>query len=86
MALPGGKLAVLDVAYPDFRVGIEADSYRYHSSRLDWSRNRTRNNPLTALGWRILPVTWDDVVRRPEQVVALLQTALAAEVGSFCAS
>ena len=62
----------------DLRLGIEADSYRHHASRRDWARDHVRNNVLTSLGWRILAVTWDDMVRRPDAVVALLQRARAA--------
>jgi very-short-patch-repair endonuclease len=61
VALPGGRVVVLDYAYPDELVALEADSYRHHSSRTDWGRDRVRNRLLTAIGWRILPVTWDDL-------------------------
>jgi len=62
VALPGGRRAFLDFAYPEVKLGLEADSYRHHSSRIDWGRDHTRNRLLTAVGWRILPVTWDDLV------------------------
>ena len=68
--------SVLDIAYPDVRLGIEADSYRHHSSRTDWGRDRTRNRMLTALGWRILPVTWEDLVPTADEVLALVARSL----------
>jgi very-short-patch-repair endonuclease len=74
--LDGGRRAFLDFAYPDVLFAIEADSYRHHSSRTDWSRDRTRNNLLIAAGWRILPVTWDDLVLRPTELVALVARGL----------
>lgn len=80
--LPGGRRARLDVAYPDIRLGIEADSYAHHSSPSDWANDHTRRNALVAAGWRILPVTWDDVFRRPESVAALVQRARAGEGGA----
>ena len=76
VALPDGRKAFLDFAYPQVWLGIEADSYRHHSSRTDWARDRTRNNLLIALGWRILPVTWDDLVQRPAAIVALIGRGL----------
>ena len=66
----------MDFAYPELLVGIEADSYRHHSSRTDWARDRTRNNLLVAIGWRILPVTWEDLVDRPAELVALIGRGL----------
>ncbi|MDQ3895864.1 MAG: hypothetical protein M3326_01220 [Actinomycetota bacterium] len=74
--LPDGRRVFLDFAYPDVLLGIEADSYRHHSSRAAWARDRTRNNLLTALGWRILPVTWDDLVHLPAEFLALVGRAL----------
>lgn len=78
VALPGGRRAFLDFAWPDLWLAIEADSFRHHSSRRDWSRDHARNSVLISLGWRILPVTWDDLTARPDDLVALLQRARAA--------
>ena len=77
VALPDGTKAYIDLAYPSHLVGIEADSYRHHSSRLDWARDHTRNAALTAVGWRILPVMWDDL-GHPSDVVALVARSLNA--------
>lgn len=41
--LPGGRRVVLDYAYPDDLLALEADSYRHHSSRTDWGRDHIRN-------------------------------------------
>ena len=76
VALPEGRRAFLDFAYPEWKLGIEADSYRHHSSRIDWGRDRTRNRLLTALGWRILPVIWDDLVPHPAALMALIARSL----------
>jgi very-short-patch-repair endonuclease len=69
--LPGGRRVVLDYAYPEDLLALEADSYRHHSSRSDWSRDHKRNRLLTAMGWRILPVTWDDLVTPAEMLDAV---------------
>lgn len=78
VALSGGRKAYLDFAYPEQMLALEADSYRHHSSRLDWARDRTRNNLVIALGWRILPVTWDDLVPDPTGLMALIARSLKA--------
>lgn len=80
--LPGGRRARLDIAYPDIRLGIEADSYAHHSSPSDWASDHTRRNALIAAGWRILPVTWEDVSHNPDAVLELVQRARAGEWGA----
>ena len=69
--LPGGRRAVLDYAYPEGLLALEADSYRHHSSRTDWGHDRVRNRWLTAMGWRILPVTWDDLAEPGDMIDAV---------------
>jgi very-short-patch-repair endonuclease len=76
-----GSEVFLDFAYPDVLLAIEADSYLWHASLADWQRDRARNNELVGLGWSILPVTYDLVVRTPaeaaRQVGCALETRLA---------
>ena len=69
-------VAVADFAYPDARLAIEADSYRWHSGRLKFEHDRARRNRLTLLGWRIIHVTWTDLTRRPAQVIEEIRSAL----------
>ena len=78
VVLPGGRRAFLDYAWPDMRLALEADSYRHHGGRLAWARDHTRNAVLVSLGWRILPVTWGDMVETPDELIELLRRAHAA--------
>jgi very-short-patch-repair endonuclease len=75
--LPDGRLKRIDFAFVDFRLGIEADSYRHHSSLTDWSRDHERNQELVALGWQILPITYDQMVRNPAGVADLIRRTLS---------
>jgi len=59
----------LDAAYPQVRLGIEADSRIWHGGRLDVQRNSDKANLLLAHGWRVLHFTLSDVRRRPAYVV-----------------
>lgn len=70
-------LARLDFAYPAEKLGIEADGFRFHSGPEDFQRDRERSNVLTLMGWRILRVTWDDLVNRPGKVIEQIRTSLA---------
>ena len=76
----GGRLlGVLDFAYPEARLAIEADGHRWHGRRVRWDRDRARRNRLTLLGWRIIHVTWTDLTHDPAGVIETVRSALAPE-------
>jgi very-short-patch-repair endonuclease len=62
-------------AYPQARLAIETDGYGYHSGRRRWQHDLARRNAITLLGWRVIHVTWDDLVRRPDAVIATVRAA-----------
>lgn len=66
----------IDFAWPSARVGVEADGRLWHSTHDDFARDRAKHNALLAAGWRILRVTWRDLRRKPEEVVADLDRLL----------
>jgi hypothetical protein len=72
----GHEVARVDFCWPDERLVVEADGYAYHSNREHYRRDRRRTNELARLGWRVLRFTWEDVVGRPEHVVALIRACL----------
>jgi len=72
----GRFVARIDAAYPAQRVAIEVDGYGPHTTPEAFQRDRTRQNRLVALGWTVLRFTWDDVVRRPDQVARTIAAAL----------
>ena len=78
ITLPDGRRAFLDYAWPDVRLALEADSYRHHAGRMAWSRDHIRNRLVVSMGWRIVPVTWEDLVEAPDALVATLRRARAA--------
>ena len=67
---------LLDGAYPDIRLGLEADSRIWHGGRLDVQRNSDKANLLLAHGWRVLHFTWFDLTRRARYVVQSVGTQL----------
>ena len=71
----------LDFAYPDVMLAIEADSYLWHASLADWQRDRARNNEVVALGWSILPLTYDLVVHTPSEAARQVGRALQTRSG-----
>ncbi len=76
VTLPSGKDVFIDVAYPDRLVGLEANSYLWHTARKDWVRNQVKTRALTATGWSIIPVTWEDLVPHATTFEEELKTAL----------
>ncbi|HYR63338.1 MAG TPA: DUF559 domain-containing protein [Actinomycetota bacterium] len=76
--LPDGRDVYIDFAYPEARLAIEVDSHRHHSSRKDWAGDRARNGELVALGWRILHITYEELVADPAAVADRIRRALLA--------
>ena len=77
----GTLLARVDFAYPEAKLAIEADGYRYHSGRTAWQRDRVRRNALTSRGWRVLHVTWNDLSARPDEIVSEIRQAMSGAIG-----
>jgi very-short-patch-repair endonuclease len=73
----GRVVARLDFAYPDHRVAIEADGYRWHGDIGRWQADLARRNALTRLGWLVLHFTWDDIARHPKQVAGTIRHAIS---------
>jgi very-short-patch-repair endonuclease len=77
----GRLVAVVDFAFPSFRVAVEADGYRWHSGRMRWQHDLTRRNALTALGWRVVHVTWIELASEPDRVVDAIRRVLTETAG-----
>jgi very-short-patch-repair endonuclease len=67
----------VDFLWPRHRLVVEVDGYAFHSSRRAFERDRARDAHLTAMGHRVIRVTWRQIVREPELVIARLAGALA---------
>ena len=78
LVMPG--VGRIDFAYPDQKVSIELDGGRFHASREAQERDRAKSNDLVAAGWRVLRFTWDDVTKRPNQVLALMRALSTSQV------
>ena len=81
-----GTRVRLDFAWPEQRVGIETDGYRWHSDFEQWQRDAHKHNLLQEMNWRIVRATdrslRDNPEALPRQVAALLgQGRLALENG-----
>jgi hypothetical protein len=66
----------LDVAFPEQRVAVELDSWRFHGGREAFEADRARDLALQARGWVVSRVTWLAVTTRPSRVAAQLLQVL----------
>ena len=73
-----GRVAFLDFAYPQIRLGIELDGHAWHATARQRQRDHERQNQVVIADWTILRFTFEDVSRRPEYVTTLVRRALVA--------
>lgn len=55
---------------------LEADGFAYHSDRQAYREDRRRANALAAAGYVLLRFTYEDVVHRPEYVIAIIRAVV----------
>ncbi|MGH2952728.1 MAG: DUF559 domain-containing protein [Solirubrobacterales bacterium] len=70
----------IDLLWRDHRLAVEFDSWSFHSRRPKFERDRVRDADLQAQGFRVIRVTWRQLTREPEAVVARI-AALLGEKG-----
>lgn len=56
-----GLVGYLDFSYPWALLDLEADSFRWHTGRLDWRRELRKRNRLMRLHWRIRHITDEEI-------------------------
>lgn len=64
-----GRVDLLDVR---LRLIVEAESYEFHGGRREFLRDVRRYTAATRAGWTVLRFCWEDVMFRPEYVVAVI--------------
>ena len=67
----------VDAFWPAQRLVVEVDGYAFHSGRAAFERDRLRDADLQSTGLGVMRVTWRQLVRQPEVVVARLGAALS---------
>jgi very-short-patch-repair endonuclease len=66
----------VDCRWPDHRLTVELDGYRYHSSRHAWETDRRREREAYARGDDVRRFTFGDVYERPDPILAEVRAAL----------
>jgi predicted transcriptional regulator of viral defense system/very-short-patch-repair endonuclease len=75
----GGSAFSVDFLWRQQRLIIETDGYATHGTRQAFEGDRRRDQLLTLAGWRIIRITWLQLVEEPEQTAQLIAGLLAAD-------
>jgi hypothetical protein len=72
----------VDCRWPEHRLTVEIDSYRYHRSRHAWERDRLRDREAHARGDEMRRYTYGDVTERPAAMLRELRRLLPGASGA----
>lgn len=73
----GGRL--VDCRWPEFRLTVELDGYRFHNSRHAWERDRRREREARARGDDFRRFTYGDVLEHPTLMLTELRAVLPSK-------
>lgn len=65
-----------DDAYPDANIALEWDSRAWHEQRAAMAADRRRDREAATHGWVVLRYTWDEVTKKPHEIVESVTTLL----------
>ncbi len=82
LPVPAANLTVqgmeIDFIWPEHRIAVEIDSWRYHGTRAAFGRDRRRSARMHLAGWGLLRFTDWDVVADTGYVAETCATALSS--------
>jgi very-short-patch-repair endonuclease len=67
----------VDILWPEQKLVVEVDGHAFHSSRPKRERDSRRDQELILRAYRVMRVTWRQITREPEALVARVAAALA---------
>ena len=66
----------VDFLWPEQRVILEVDGYRYHGHRRAFERDRRKDMALVDAGYLVIRITWRQLTEEPFAVIAHIARAL----------
>jgi very-short-patch-repair endonuclease len=63
----------VDLSWPALGLIVEVDGWAHHGGSASFERDRARDRRLVAAGWRVVRITWRQLVDDPDSVVRDLQ-------------
>ena len=70
---PNGEL---DATWPEQRLIVECDGYATHGTRAAFERDRAKDRALVAAGWRVIRVTWRQLIDEQDEIAEQLTKLL----------
>jgi hypothetical protein len=77
MTCSDGRRVRLDAARPDFKIAVEANGHRWHSTAKQMNKDMARRRSIQASGWELWEYGWADTVETPDVVRAELAALVA---------
>ncbi|HET6508664.1 MAG TPA: type IV toxin-antitoxin system AbiEi family antitoxin domain-containing protein [Baekduia sp.] len=76
--LVNGRVAglLVDFFWPDAALVVETDGYAFHATRSAFERDRERDQRLVIAGYRVVRVTYQQVMRAPAEVARRLRALI----------
>jgi len=59
----GSRPIMIDIAFPDIKVGIECDGFTFHGSPEQKQKDKTRDSKLNNLGWIVIRF-WEEDIKK----------------------
>jgi len=76
VTLPDQPWRRVDFLFAKEKLVVEADSWEFHSSRQSFDDDRWRDAQLQAAGYRVIRLTWHQVVNQPHATAELVRSVL----------
>jgi very-short-patch-repair endonuclease len=78
----GAVDGLVDAAYPDAKLILEADGRRWHTRERDFPRDTLRRNEAARVGWQTLNFLWEELTQDPEGVADTVRDVRAQRLSS----
>ncbi len=65
-----------DFLWPEYRLIVEVDGYRYHGHRYSFERDRRRDQKHKTAGYEVFRFTWRQLENEPLRVIAVIAQAI----------
>jgi predicted transcriptional regulator of viral defense system len=77
IVLPDGETPIRgDFVWREQRLVVETDGHGTHGTRQQFEQDRRRDQRLAAAGWRVIRITWRQLVREPVRLAQTLEVLL----------
>jgi very-short-patch-repair endonuclease len=68
-----------DLLWPEQRLIVEFDGFQWHGHRSKFESDRERDATLIAHGYRVIRITWPQLINHPHRVLANIARALGPD-------